>query len=70
MKLDVARETALRILYKIEEENGYSNLVLDEYLKKQRGKQKTKERINFGHINNIRTNIIGINRNLCIQGQS
>ena len=43
MKLDVARETALRILYKIEEENGYSNLVLDEYLKKQRGKLSIKD---------------------------
>lgn len=36
MKLDFARELALKILYKIEEENGYSNLILDEYLEKER----------------------------------
>ena len=36
MKLDKARELVLKILYKIEEEKGYSNLVLDEYIKKQK----------------------------------
>lgn len=43
MKVDVARETALKILYKIEEENGYSNLVLDEYLERVRGKLNVKD---------------------------
>lgn len=43
MKLDFARELALKILYKIEEENGYSNLVLDEYVQSQRGKLNTKD---------------------------
>lgn len=43
MKLDFARETALKILYKIEEENGYSNLVLDEYLEKEREKLSSKD---------------------------
>ncbi len=46
MKLDVARESALKILYKIEEENGYSNLVLDEYLEKNREKLSIKD-VNF-----------------------
>lgn len=46
MKLDVARELALKILYKIEEENGYSNLVLDEYLEKEREKLNEKD-VNF-----------------------
>ncbi len=36
-------ESALKILYKIEEENGYSNLVLDEYIKKQRERLTTKD---------------------------
>lgn len=43
MKLDLARETALKILYKIEEENGYSNLVLDEYIEKERQKLNSKD---------------------------
>ncbi|MBO5478365.1 MAG: 16S rRNA (cytosine(967)-C(5))-methyltransferase RsmB [Clostridia bacterium] len=43
MKLDFARESALKILYKIEEENGYSNLVLDEYLEKEREKLTIKD---------------------------
>lgn len=46
MKLDVARESALKILYKIEEENGYANLVLDEYLEKNREKLSIKD-VNF-----------------------
>lgn len=43
MKIDFVRELALKILYQIEEENGYSNLVLDEYLEKQREKISTKD---------------------------
>lgn len=43
MKLDIAREAALKILYKIEEENGYSNLVLDEYLEANREKLNVKD---------------------------
>ena len=34
MKIDFAREISLKILYKIDTENGYSNIVLDEYLNK------------------------------------
>lgn len=43
MKLDIARESALKILCKIEEENGYSNLVLDEYLEVNREKLNVKD---------------------------
>ena len=43
MKLDFARHLTLKILYKIEEENGYSNLVLDEYLEKEREKLSVKD---------------------------
>lgn len=43
MKTDFARELAIKILYKIEEDNGYSNLVLDEYLQKERGKLNEKD---------------------------
>ncbi len=43
MKLDFAREVTLKILYKIEEENGYSNLVLDECLEKEREKLNTRD---------------------------
>ena len=43
MKSDIARESALKILYKIEEENGYSNLVLDEYLEVNREKLNVKD---------------------------
>lgn len=46
MKLDIARELAIKILYQIEEENGYSNLVLDQYLEKNREKLTLKD-INF-----------------------
>lgn len=38
MKVDVARESALKILYKIDTENGYSNIILDEYLNEYRQK--------------------------------
>lgn len=43
MKIDFARELALRILYQIETETGYSNLVLDEYLDKERQKLSQKD---------------------------
>lgn len=43
MKTDFARELAIKILYKIEEDNGYSNLVLDENLQKEREKLTTKD---------------------------
>lgn len=43
MKLDFAREVALKILYKIDTESGYSNLVLDEYLDKERQKLSQKD---------------------------
>lgn len=43
MKTDFARELAIKILYKIEEDNGYSNLVLDENLQKEREKLTAKD---------------------------
>lgn len=43
MKVDFARELAIKILYKIEENEGYSNLVLDEYLQKERQKLNEKD---------------------------
>lgn len=43
MKVDFARELAIKILYKIEEDNGYSNLVLDEYIQKEREKLNAKD---------------------------
>ena len=43
MKTDFARELAIKILYKIEENEGYSNLVLDEYLQKEREKLNEKD---------------------------
>lgn len=43
MKVDFARELALKILYQVEEKNGYSNLVLDEYLEKEREKLSVKD---------------------------
>lgn len=43
MKIDFTREIALKILYKIEEEKGYSNLVLDEYLEKERQRLNVKD---------------------------
>lgn len=43
MRIDIARESALKILYQIEEENGYSNLVLDEYLESKREKLSVKD---------------------------
>lgn len=46
MKVDLAREIALKILYKIDKQSGYSNLVLDEYLENER-KKLTKNDIEF-----------------------
>lgn len=43
MKIDKARELALKILYQIEIEKGYSNLVLDEYIEKNREKLTVKD---------------------------
>ncbi len=43
MRTDFARESALKILYKIEKDNAYSNLVLDEYLNINREKLCSKD---------------------------
>jgi 16S rRNA (cytosine967-C5)-methyltransferase len=53
MKIDFARESALKILYKIEEENGYSNLALDEYIEEKR------EKLNYKDINLISEIVYG-----------
>ena len=46
MKIDKARECALKIICEIEEKKAYSNLVLDEYLTKER-ENLTLQDINF-----------------------
>lgn len=43
MKIDFAREVSLKVLYKIDVENGYSNIVLDEFLNKYRAKLNNKD---------------------------
>lgn len=43
MKVDFTREIALKILFKINTELGYSNIVLDEYLNKYREKLNKKD---------------------------
>ena len=43
MKIDFARDVALKILFKIDEEGGYSNIVLNEYLDKYREKLNKKD---------------------------
>lgn len=43
MKLDLAREIALKILHDMEEDSSYSNLILDEYLNKNRNKLNTND---------------------------
>lgn len=43
MKVDFARESALKILYNIEQNNEYSNLALDEYLNINREKLSNKD---------------------------
>lgn len=46
MKIDFSRELALKIIYKIDEKQAYSNIVLDEYLNINRLKLNKKD-INF-----------------------
>lgn len=43
MKIDFAREIALKITYKIDVESAYSNIILDEYLNKYREKLSIKD---------------------------
>lgn len=43
MKIDIARELAVKILVKMQEESGYSNLLLDEYLQKYRQKLTVRD---------------------------
>lgn len=52
--MDKARETALKILYKIDEENAYSNIVLNNEIKKQ------KENLNIKDISLISEIIYGV----------
>lgn len=44
MEIDFSREIALKILYKIEKNKAYSNIVLDEYLNKYKERIKDKDR--------------------------
>lgn len=41
--IDKAREIALKILYEIDTKNGYSNIVLNEYINKNKGKLESKD---------------------------
>ena len=43
MKIDLARETALKVLHDIEVNKSYSNLILDEYLNKTRNKLRAND---------------------------
>ena len=43
MKIDYVRESAIKILNEIENNNAYSNIVLDEYINKNRQKLKEKD---------------------------
>ena len=43
MKIDFPREISLKILHDIDEKNGYSNIILDEYLEKNRQKLNIKD---------------------------
>lgn len=43
MKIDFPRELALKILYRVEEENAYSNLVLDEVIQSNRKSLSVKD---------------------------
>lgn len=54
MKIDFAREIALKIIYKIDIEGAYSNIILDEYLNKYR------EKINIKDINLISEIVYGV----------
>lgn len=46
MRTDIAREISIKILHDMEENNSYSNLILDEYLNKNRDKLNVND-INF-----------------------
>lgn len=54
MKIDFAREIALKIIYDIDVNNAYSNIALDEYLNKNR------ERLSIKDINLISEIVYGI----------
>lgn len=43
MKIDFAREIALKIIYKVDVEYAYSNIILDEYLNQYREKLNVKD---------------------------
>ena len=50
MKIDIPREIALKALYKIEKDNAYSNLVLDEIIKENKSKLTS---VDIGFISEI-----------------
>ena len=43
MKLDLARNVCVQILYRIDKEGAYSNIILDEYIQKNRDKLNNKD---------------------------
>ena len=43
MMIDKAREVALKILYKIDVDNAYSNIVLDEMINQNKNKLNEKD---------------------------
>ncbi len=43
MKVDLAREVALKILFEMDSKNAYSNVILDEYLERYEEKLKDKD---------------------------
>lgn len=43
MKIDFARNLAVKVLYKIDEEKSYSNIILDEALNSNREKLTNKD---------------------------
>ena len=43
MKVDLAREVALKILFEMDSKNAYSNMILDEYLERYEEKLKDKD---------------------------
>ena len=46
MKIDFAREIALKIIYNVDEKKAYSNILLDEFLNENRQKLNIKD-VNF-----------------------
>ena len=42
--MDKARETALKMLYKIEKENAYTNILLNDVINKNKNEKKTKQK--------------------------